>query len=115
MKPGAVAAAIENACDELGLPSTTRRMLLARVLRGADPIRARNAALVEAADALCTDCLPSQKAAMLEAAIARFERKLPSIALGRSGELSPHEKALQAAFEAGARMLKSKRRLFDIL
>ena len=78
---------------------------------------ARNRALVEAAQCLDPDAAPWDQAETLRLAIVRFEQRvLPRLRAGADRDLSPHEQALLRAFDAGApRMLRSRRRLWDLL
>lgn len=82
-------------------------------------IKARNAALREAADELGTDstsawCLAQR----VEAAILRFESVAwPRLRAGlvACNELEPHQKALYRAWLTGAHVPRTARRLYDIL
>jgi hypothetical protein len=80
---------------------------------------ARNRALCDAAQALDPDGALGawDLAEQLRAAIIRFEsRILPRLQSGTAREISPHEACLLRAFQAGApRMLRSRRRLWDLL
>lgn len=81
-------------------------------------VRARNRALLEAAEALaldnpCTWILAQR----LERAIQRFSTRVwPLLRAGaHRGELSPADAALYRAFLTGARVPRTQRRLYDLL
>lgn len=82
-------------------------------------MKARDRALLEAADALDPDRELDtwKRAEMLRKAVVRFEdRVMPRLLNGAARELTPSEEALQRAFAAGApRMVRSRRRLYDLL
>jgi hypothetical protein len=86
-------------------------------LAGADAIRARNAALVLAAGHFDESDLSTwELAGRLEAAIRRFESiVLPRIRRGEAVSLDPAQQAILSALEAGAGMIRSRRRLWDLL
>ena len=102
---------------------------LSRYIRQGEPLEAalrlgvasrtiaRNRALIEAAQCLDPDAAPWDQAETLRLAILRFEtRVLPRLRAGADRDLSPHEECLLRAFGAGApRMLRSRRRLWDLL
>ena len=115
--PATVARELEAACTDLGLPIDVRRILLTRVL-GSDPLRERNAALVEAVAALDPDgeLSPWDAAEVLRKAIRRYEViVLPRIRSGADMDLPPSDQALQKAFASGARVMRSRRRLYELL
>ena len=81
-------------------------------------IRARNAALVQAAQELASDGATTwQLAQRLAQAVRRFERGLlPALQAGQDPPLSPHESALWRAYQvSGASPLRSPRKLYSLL
>jgi hypothetical protein len=78
-------------------------------------VKARDAALIEAALVLGTDgCSPWELAGRLAVAVARFESgRWPRLRAGGSAdELSPMERALLRAFLAGVGMIRTRRKLY---
>lgn len=86
-------------------------------LTGANRAAARDRALLGAAALLAAPGEPPWRLAQrLEYAIRRFEADtLPLIRRGDKRSLSALDNALLAAFQAGARPLRSARRLYDLL
>lgn len=85
-------------------------------LTHADRVRSRDAALLEAAEALGDTDNLWQKAQQLEKAIRRFESRVwPRIAHRTSPDLPPIDAALFRAFKTGARPIRSARKLWDLL
>lgn len=87
-------------------------------LTGGNKIAARNRALLQAADLLDDGVgLPPWKLSkLLRAAILRFESVM--VARERRGDslvLSPIDAAIADARNSGAKMLRSRRRLYDLL
>lgn len=90
---------------------------------GLDPasrVRARNAALREAAALLSENGTagPWAVAGRLAQAIRRYERRIaPMVALdpARARTLGPLDAALRRAFLAGNRMVRTRRKLFDLV
>jgi len=81
-------------------------------------IRARNDALMQAAQELVTDGSTTWKnAQQLAQAVKRFELALlPALRAGQDLPLSPHESALWRAYQvSGARPLRSSRKLYSLL
>ena len=81
-------------------------------------IRARNDALMQAAQELVTDGSTTWKnAQQLAQAVRRFEQALlPALRAGQDLHLSPHESALWRAYQvSGARPLRSPRKLYSLL
>lgn len=81
-------------------------------------IRARNAALAQAAQELASEGATTwQLAQRLAHAVRRFERGLlPALQAGQDPPLSPHESALWRAYQvSGARPLRSSRKLYSLL
>ena len=81
-------------------------------------IRARNAALAQAAQELASEGATTwQLAQRLARAVQRFERGLlPALQAGQDLPLSPHESALWRAYQvSGARPLRSPRKLYSLL
>ena len=81
-------------------------------------IRARNDALLQAAQELVTDGSTTWKnAQQLAQAVKRFELALlPALRAGQDLPLSPHESALWRAYQvSGARPLRSSRKLYSLL
>jgi len=84
----------------------------------AQRIRARNDALMQAAQELVTDGATTWQAAQrLAQAVRRFEQALlPALRAGQGLPLSPHESALWRAYQvSGARPLRSPRKLYSLL
>lgn len=87
-------------------------------LTGAARIAARNRALLQATKILDDGrgLTPWKLAGDLEMAITRFESDvLPRVRRGDLGGLSPLNRSLHTAFQSGARTLRSRRRLYEIL
>ena len=81
-------------------------------------IRARNDALMQAAQELVTDGATTWQAAQrLAQSVRRFEQALlPALRAGQCLPLSPHESALWRAYQvSGARPLRSPRKLYSLL
>lgn len=117
MNLATVAREVEQAAIDLGLPPGVRRVLLQRVF-GADPLRERNRALVDAVEALDPEGRLSawDAAELLSRAVRRFETcVLPRIQAGAVLNLPPSDEALQKAFASGARVMRSRRRLYELL
>ena len=112
-----IAREIRQACQAMALPAHISRALVSRVL-AASPTRERHGAILRAADLLDPHGEDSRwaLAGRLEAAIKRFDREtLPAIRRGLNRDLTPLEIELQTAFGAGAVMIKTRRRLHDLL
>ena len=87
-------------------------------LRLPQRIRMRDAALVEASQALVTDGTTTwQLAQRLAQAIRRFERALlPALQAGQNPPLTPHEGCLWVAYQVrGVRMLRNATKLYSML
>lgn len=87
-------------------------------LKRGDLVRARDEALLEAAQSLGADgCNNWALAGRLSVAVARFQAvRWPLIKLGTSVEdLGPADQALSRVFWAGVGVIKARRKLYDFL
>lgn len=89
---------------------------VALMLTPTDRTKARNAALMVAADSLGAADSQWHRALLLQKAIARFESRVwPRLQLEAEPDLPPVDAALFQAFISGARKIRSARRLYDII
>jgi hypothetical protein len=85
-------------------------------LDGASRLRQRNRALLAAAEALDDGSGPWATAGRLAAAIRRYEARVwPLLRRDPSMALPPIDAALRRAFDAGSRIPRTQRRLYDLL
>lgn len=85
-------------------------------LTNSDRRRYRDAALIEAADALGESDNQWQKAQQLGKAVRRFEARIwPRVHTHLDPDLPPVDKALFRAFKTGAQPIRSARKLYELL
>lgn len=122
--PALIAACdeIRRAGEDLGLDAAVVGELVERVaavrLGSGHAVRRRNRALKEAAELLRTDGTRStwELAGHLEGAIAYFEETAwPRVRDQAAPDLTPLQTALFRVFSSGARVIRTQRRLVEIL
>lgn len=123
-------AVLHSLADDKPLPAGSAEWLLngltkhckgeplesALALTPANRTKARNNALMAAADSLGATDSQWHRAILLQKAIARFESRIwPKIRYETDPDLPPIDAALFRAFTSGARPLRSARRLYELI